>query len=114
MSKRKKKKRSWVKETLTLNENHNWKTKPGLRIFVAGRGAVRFDVPQDWYFEPKEKSFRFLDKDPPDEYCCLEVSYNLLPPADWSDFPLVGILKKVIEDDDRNAIAQGEIIKLTF
>jgi len=112
MSKRKKKKRSWVKETLTLNENHNWKTKPGLRIFVAGRGAVRFDMPQDWYFEPKEKSFRFLDKAPPDEDCCLEVSYNLLPPADWSDFPLVGILKKVVADDDRNAIAHGEIIKL--
>src|SRR4028118_867180 len=42
MSKRKK--QEWLKETLELKEDHNWKSKPGTRIFVAGRGAVRFDV----------------------------------------------------------------------
>lgn len=112
MSKRKKHNLQWIKETLELNENHNWKSEPGTRIFVAGRGAVRFDVPQDWHFEPQEKSFRFIDRPKPDDNCCLEVSYNILPPADWSEFPLAPLLKKVIKDDERNVIERGEIVKL--
>ncbi|HEY9649388.1 MAG TPA: hypothetical protein V6C95_01910, partial [Coleofasciculaceae cyanobacterium] len=48
MSKRKKHNLQWLKQTLELKENHNWKSKPGTRIFVAGRGALRFDVPEDW------------------------------------------------------------------
>ncbi|MFB2924307.1 MULTISPECIES: hypothetical protein [Aerosakkonema] len=112
MSKRKKHDLQWIKETLELKEDHNWKSAPGTRIFVAGRGAVRFDVPEDWYFEPDEKSFRFLDKKPPNDDCRLEVSYNLLPPADWTDFPLVPLLKKLVREDERKPIEQGEIIKL--
>lgn len=110
MSKRKK--QEWLKETLELKEDHNWKSKPGTRIFVAGRGAVRFDVPEDWHFEPDTKSFRFTDKKPPDDDCCLEVSFNLLPPGNWADFPLVPLLQKVVEDDTRNPIAHGDIIQL--
>ncbi|MDY6785652.1 MAG: hypothetical protein SW833_24395 [Cyanobacteriota bacterium] len=112
MSKRKKHNLRWIKETLELKEDHNWKSEPGTRIFVAGRGAVRFDVPQDWHFEPAENSFRFLDGKPPDDNCRLEVSYNILPPADWSDFPIVSLLKTAMKDDDRNIIERGEIFKL--
>lgn len=112
MSKPKKNKRQWIKETLELSENHNWNSKPGTRIFVAGRGALRFDVPQDWYFEPDEKSFRFLDKKPPNDDCRLEASFNLLPPANWSEFPLAPLLRKVIKDEDRNVIETGQIIQL--
>ena len=65
MSKRKKHNLQWIKTTLDLNENHNWQSQPGTRIFVAGRGAVRFDVPDDWHFAPQENSFQFLDKSPP-------------------------------------------------
>ncbi|MCC3504110.1 MAG: hypothetical protein JGK23_14925 [Microcoleus sp. PH2017_19_SFW_U_A] len=110
MSKRKK--QEWLKETLELKEDHNWKSKPGTRIFVAGRGAVRFDVPQDWHFEPDTKSFRFTDKKPPDDDCCLEVSFNLLPPGNWGEFPLVPLLQKIVEDDTRNPIDPGDIIQL--
>jgi hypothetical protein len=112
MSKRKKHNLQWVKETLELKEDHNWKSEPGTRIFVAGRGALRFDVPQDWHFEPDANSFRFLDGQPPDDNCRLEASYNVLPPADWLQFPLVPLLKKVIKDDDRNIIERGEIVQL--
>ncbi|XWK88516.1 MAG: hypothetical protein U7127_00170 [Phormidium sp.] len=101
----------WIKETLELKEDHNWKSTPGTRIFVAGRGAVRFDVPQDWHFEPDTKSFRFLDKKPPNDDCRLEASYNLLPQGDWSEFPLVPLLKQIVRDDERNPIAQGEIVQ---
>jgi hypothetical protein len=112
MSKRKKHNLKWIKETLDLKEDHNWKSNPGNRIFVAGRGALRFDVPQDWHFEPDEKSFRFLDNKPPKDDARLEASFNLLPPGNWSEFPLVPLLKKVIQDDERNPIEYGEIIQL--
>lgn len=112
MSKRKKHDLKWLKETQQLQEGHNWQSQPGTQIFVAGRGALRFDVPQDWYFEPDEKSFRFLDKKPPNDDCRLESSYNLLPPGDWANFPLVSLLEQVVKDDERNPIDIGEIIQL--
>ena len=87
MAKSKKHNLQWIKETLDLNPDHNWKSSPGNSIFVAGRGAVRFEVPQDWHFEPDDNSFRFLDRKPPDDDCRLEVSYNLLPPGDWKELP---------------------------
>lgn len=37
------------------------------------------------------------------------MSFNRLPPNDWSQFPLKATLKKVVEDDDRNVIEKGEI-----
>lgn len=112
MSKRKKRHQEWRKETLELNENHNWKSEPGTRIFVAGRGALRFDVPQDWYFEPDEKSFRFLDNKPPKDDARLEASFNLLPPGNWAEFPLVPLLKKIMQEDERHPIEIGKVIQL--
>jgi hypothetical protein len=110
MSKRKKDDLQWVKKTLELKPNHGWDGPPGYKIFVADRGAVRFNVPGDWAFEPKEKSFKFTDKEPPDDDCCLEVSFNRLPPHDWSLFPLKSVLRKVMEEDERNVIERGEVI----
>lgn len=103
----------WIKQSLELSENHAWGSREGYKVFVAGRGAVRFDVPRDWAFEPKEKSFRFLDREPPDENCGLEVSYNLLPrEASFRDFPLAGILKKILQEDSREVIERSEVYKL--
>lgn len=110
MAKRKKDNLQWVKETLELKPDHHWESPSGYKIFVAGRGAVRFNVPQSWAFEPKENSFKFMDKQPPDDDCCLEVSYNHLPPRDWSLFPLKPTLRKILEDDERDVIERGEII----
>jgi hypothetical protein len=112
MAKRKKSNLKWIKETLELAPDHRWQSSPNYKVFVADRGAVRFDVPQDWVFEPDAKSFRFLDGKPPNDNCRLEVSFNRLPEADWSLFPLKRTLKKVIEDDPRNIIAAGDIITL--
>lgn len=112
MAKRKKTNLQWIKETLELKPDHHWDSPPGYKIFVADRGAVRFNVPHNWVFEPQEKSFKFLDGKPPNDDCCLEVSFNHLPPNDWSQFPLKSTLKKVIEDDDRNVIESGEIFTI--
>ncbi len=42
----------WDKRTLKLPEKHGWQAKPGYKIFVADRGAVRFDFPEDWVVIP--------------------------------------------------------------
>jgi hypothetical protein len=109
MAKGKKDNLQWIKKTLELKPNHRWEAPEGYKIFVANRGAVRFNVPQEWVFEPQAKSFKFLDKEPPDDDCCLEVSFNPLPPNDWSQFPLKSTLKKVLEDDSRNVISRGKV-----
>jgi hypothetical protein len=112
MGKRKKGKPEWIKQTLELKEDHRWSSKPGYKIFVAARGAVRFDVPRGWHLEPDEKSFKFMEKQPPDNDCCLEMSFNRLPPADYSLFPLAATLKQIAEQDSRDVIEQGEVITL--
>ncbi|MBW4642108.1 MAG: hypothetical protein KME23_03675 [Goleter apudmare HA4340-LM2] len=110
MTKRKKSNLQWIKQTLELKPDHHWESSSGYKIFVANRGAVRFNVPQNWVFEPQDKSFKFLDNKPPNDDCCLEVSFNQLPPNDWSQFPLKRTLRKIMEDDSRNVIERGEII----
>ncbi|MFM9158077.1 MAG: hypothetical protein ACKOPK_09205 [Dolichospermum sp.] len=112
MAKRKKSNFQWIKETLELKPDHHWESPPEYNIFVAGRGAVRFNVPRGWITQPQEKSFKFTDKKPPDDDCCLEMSYNHLPPNDWTLFPLKSTLKKIMEDDSRNVIARGEVIQV--
>lgn len=111
MSKAKRGKRNlqWIHQTLKLQPEHRWEGTPGYKIFVAGRGAVRFDVPGDWCGEPQTASFRFTDVEPPNDNCCLEVSHNLLPPHDWQDFPLERILEEVIDRDERDVIETGPI-----
>jgi hypothetical protein len=112
MGKRKKGKPEWIKQTLELKEDHRWKSKPGYKIFVADRGAVRFDIPRGWHLEPGEKSFKFMEKKPPNNDCCLEMSFNHLPPADYSLFPLAATLKKIAEQDSRDVIERGKVITL--
>lgn len=112
MAKHKKGKPEWIKETLELKDDHRWQSKPGYKVFVAGRGAVRFDVPGDWVFEPDEKSFKFTDRKPPNDDCRLEVSFSHLPEGDWDLFPLKATLKKIVADDKRNAIAKSDVITL--
>ncbi|MBI3971036.1 MAG: hypothetical protein HY332_07075 [Chloroflexi bacterium] len=101
---------NWKQQTLKLKKNHGWKAKPGYKIFVAERGAVRFDVPRDWIMIPDSVSVKFHDLPPPDDNCRLEVSYLHLPPAvDWRGLPLTELLEHVIKDDHRDIIARGTI-----
>ena len=100
----------WKKQTLKLKDEHQWKARDGYRIFVANRGAVRFDFPQHWVLKPGDNSFKFHDAEPPDDDCRLELSINYLPPADWSRAPLADFLRGVADDDERPINARGEII----
>jgi hypothetical protein len=100
----------WDKRTLKLPQKHGWHAKPGYKIFVADRGAVRFDFPEDWLVIPDEDSIKFHDKQPPDDDCTLAVSVMRLPPADWSRVKLSMLVGKIIEDDPRGVTRRGEIV----
>jgi len=91
----------WNREDLKLQKKHNWKATPGCRIFVADKGAVRFDFPQDWVVIPDEDSIKFYDKQPPDDDCCLAVSYMRLPPGDWDSLPLSSLVEAATTGDTR-------------
>jgi hypothetical protein len=112
MAKHSKHNLKWIKQTLELKENHLWTAKPGYQVFVADRGAVRFEVPQGWFLEPQTASFRFTDVEPPDDNCGLEVSFNRLPPADYSQLPLTDLLREVVDRDSRDVIKRGIIHRI--
>jgi hypothetical protein len=100
--------------TLKLAENHGWKCKPGYKIFVMGRGAVRFDFPGHWKVLLPEKqdevSVKFHDLAPPKDNVRLEVSYLLLNPAiDFSDLPLIELFREVTRSPDHPSIWESEI-----
>jgi hypothetical protein len=78
---------------LKLKEGHTWTCKPGYKIFVLDRGALRFDVPLDWVMEIEEKSVKFYDRKPPDDNCRLEVSLLRHPQIDWTGLPLDQLLR---------------------
>ena len=101
----------WKKETLKLKKNHGWRAKPGYKIFVADRGAVRFDIPQDWVMEPGSDSIQFHDRQPPDDDCRLQLSlFRLHPSVNWSALPLKQLLREAVKGNDQDVISWGEII----
>ncbi|MBM2812155.1 MAG: hypothetical protein HW416_2914 [Chloroflexi bacterium] len=94
----------WTKKTYKLDAMYGWECKPGYTIFVADRGAVRFDFPEDWIFDPGDESgsiLKFHDREPPDDDCVLQVSIFRIPPGmPWNDAPLSSILSDVIKDPE--------------
>ena len=102
----------WKKQTLKLKANQRWRAKPGYQICVIGRGAVRFDFPQGWIMEPDEVSFKFYDRPHPDDDIRLEVSYNRIPPVDWSGLPLAQLLDDIVAGEHREVTSKGEITSI--
>lgn len=84
-------------KTLRLKDNHTWKAPKGHKIVVIDRGAVSFNVPEDWHivaFEP----FEMRDKPEPDDNARLMVTVFRAPPGiDWSALPL----DKLLEDSSK-------------
>lgn len=92
-----------------LQTLYEWGHKPGKQIFVADCGVLRLEFPDDWVVIPDEDSIKFYDKQPPDDDCCLGVSYMRLPAIDLSGLPLSEMLKVALEGDTRPIYATGEI-----
>lgn len=103
--------KKWKKKTLRLREDHTWKSQPGCKIFVLGRGAVRFDYPEEWVVVPASDSIEIYDRQPPDDDCRLAVSYMPIPAIDWSGLPLSFLVEQSNERDPRPIFHRGEIIE---
>ncbi|MCC7022933.1 MAG: hypothetical protein IT338_08905 [Thermomicrobiales bacterium] len=83
---------------MRLDENHGWRCKPGYRIFVADRGAVRFDVPQSWVVQPDAEGIKIYDQPPPDDNARIQLSIFFPPPViAWDDLPLATMLNDALD-----------------
>jgi len=92
-------KRPWEKETFRLPEGHGFKARDGNAIFIADRGAVRFEYPASWTMEPTDDALEFHDRPPPDDDCVLKFSLmRLNPQIDWSGVPLGSLLEGLLTD----------------
>jgi hypothetical protein len=102
----------WKKKTLKLKDTHGWKARPGCRIFVVDKGAVRFDFPMHWIVEPRSDCVQFHDRPPPDDDCRLAVSHQRLPAIDWSGAPLADMLRQVVDADPRQLTPTMDVVTL--
>jgi hypothetical protein len=103
--------RKWRKQTLKLRDSHSWIAQPGCKIFVLGRGAVRFDYPEEWVIQPASDSIELYDKTPPDDDCRLAVSYLQIPLTDWSELPLKMLVEQANMGDKRPIYHRGEVLE---
>lgn len=99
----------WHKRQQKLAEDHRWTARSGCRIFVADRGAVRFDIPEKWEVVPDAESIKLYDRSPPDDECVIAVSYLRLPRVDWSGLPLTELIEAATRDDERPIHTRGGI-----
>lgn len=107
MGKRKSKK--WKKQTLRLNKAHSWKAPAGYKIVVLDRGAVQFNVPEDWIVVDSQP-FVMHDADPPDDEARLSVSFWRLPPGvDWTALPLDAMLMNGMNESKLDVLEQGPL-----
>jgi hypothetical protein len=99
----------WHGETYKLPKDLKWPVRRGYKSFVADRGTVRFDIPDDWVIEPGDNSIKFLDKPSPDDTCTLEMSvFHLRPGPDWTKLPLVQLLTDVTKDSNFEVLSRRE------
>ena len=96
-------------DELRLRSRHGWRARSGCKIFVADRGAVRFDYPQDWVVSPDDDSVKLYDKEPPDDDSRLAVSYVRLLPIDWSGLPVAALVEAGMGGDKRPIDTWGPI-----
>ncbi|HEY7060269.1 MAG TPA: hypothetical protein VII06_02235 [Chloroflexota bacterium] len=103
----------WHEEVYKLPKDLKWNVRPGYKTFVAERGAVRFDIPQDWVMIPQDTSIKFQDHESPDDTCALEMSIFHLPPGpDWRKLPLVQLLTDTLKDEPHEVISRREPVYL--
>lgn len=92
----------WEKRDLRMDDDHGWRCKPGYQIFVADRGAVRFDFPKGWVIVADAEGIKIHDRQPPDDNCRIQLSVHYLPHGvDWGDLPPAKLLADVLDDRGR-------------
>jgi hypothetical protein len=100
-----------TKKKNRLGKKHGWSSRPGCKIFVADRGAMRFDFPADWIVQPDADSIKLRDREPPDDDCVLAVSYMRIPIIDWTGMPVSRLVEAATEADQRSIQGWDPIIE---
>ena len=97
-------------QTFKMRADHTWRCKPGYTIFVADRGAVRFDFPKDWIIEHGPDAIKIVDMPPPDHTCSLSLSVFYLPVGvDWSELPVDQLLRDATSADTEHVLTRGDV-----
>jgi hypothetical protein len=97
------------RKVLTLARHHNWSARPGHKILVLDRGAVRFEFPGSWIVTAAEDCVKLLDRNPPDDDCTLAVSYLVIPVMDWSGLPVSSLVRQALEGDERQFLEVSDV-----
>jgi hypothetical protein len=104
--------RAWTEQHLKLAKDHGWRAKPGHKIFVADRGAVRFDIPGSWVVRPGDDSIRITDRNPPADDCLLQLSVMYLrTDVNWSELPLPVLLENVVNNREERYLRKGDVVE---
>src|SRR5262245_24808625 len=102
---------NWHKRTMMMPPDHAWTSRPGCKILVLDRGAVRIDYPQEWSVRPASDCMEVHDKPPPDDNCRLAISYLRLEPIDWSGLRLASLIEQGELADTRHIISRADIVE---
>lgn len=99
---------SFRQERLELKENHGWTSEPDCQVFLADRGAVRFDFPKGWVIEPGDGgTIKIQNRESHGADCCLKMNlFYLREDLDWSGISVSRVLDEVLKK--RNP---GEILE---
>ena len=106
----------WNSREFNLSEKHRWKAKSSNKIFVANRGAVHFEYPQNWIIVPEGGTICIYDGKEPDDNIRLQVSVTQIGPAgsivNWSKLPSLDsqMEHSVIGDDRRHRARRGPML----
>lgn len=103
------KRRKLEVKNLRLNDKHSWRAKPGYKICVLDRGAVRFDFPSHWIAEPSDGAMMLHDREPSNESCDLGVSVFHYSAQELEGFDVKGLLLKVTTEPERPIETQSVI-----
>jgi hypothetical protein len=94
---------------LNLNKNHTWRAKPGYKVCVIDRGAIRFDFPESWITEPKDGAVMLHDRKESEESCDLGVSVFRFSTRELAGVDVKELLTHVTTGPDRVVDSKSDI-----
>jgi hypothetical protein len=100
----------WKQQERRLRPNHSWRASEGHNVLVLDRGVVSLEFPDGWVIDPTEDCIRVLDKAPPNDDCGLGVSYQLLPPIDWTGLTVAMLVEAAERNDKRKILEKYPIV----
>lgn len=97
---------------LQLKPDHTWKAPPGYKVLVLDRGAVSFNIPENWLIH-KMEPLELHNAPPPDDDARISVTFWKMPPGiDWSGLPIDRLLEQSVQGTEREILSKTPIKRL--